>query len=551
MEGMYLFKKRLAILMVAAMVITVFSGCAKPAPAATEAPAAAMTAKEAVKDLKVRQALSLAIDRTAIVETVTKGGQLPATGFVPTGLKDSTGKDFRETNGEFGINPATADVEGAKKLLAEAGFPDGKGFPKLTVTYNTSENHKALAEAIQEMWKQNLGIDVEIQNQEWAVFQDTRHQGNFEVARGGWIGDYEDPMTFLDLWTSYSGNNDAHWYKTEYDKLIEDSKLASGADRDAKLYAAEKMMMDDMIVMPIYYYTHPVMVQKKVKDWYLSLLGHFYFGNTSTDNGKLVWNLHSDPKTIDPALNSAVDGGHIINNTFEGLMRKNDEGLQPAMAEKYEISADGKTYTFHLRDSKWSDGKPVTAGDFEYSWKRALDPATASEYSFQLYYIKGGQEFNEGKGKVEDVAVKAIDEKTLQVELIAPTPYFLDLTTFYTLMPVRKDMVEKDADNWAKKPETAICNGPFKVKEYKTGDRIVLVKNDNYWNAEAVKLTQIDALMIVDASTSLTAFEAGEVDVIDEVPNQEIPRLTAESDTFKIMPYVGTYYFIFNIGDTK
>lgn len=546
-----MFKKGLAILMVSAMVLTMFSGCAKPVPAAIDAPAKAMTAQEAVKDLKVRQALSLAIDRTAIVETVTKGGQLPATGFVPTGLKDSAGNDFRATNGEFGIDPGAADVEGAKKLLAEAGFPDGKGFPKLTVTYNTSENHKALAEAIQEMWKQNLGIDVEIQNQEWAVFQDTRHQGNFEVARGGWIGDYEDPMTFLDLWTSYSGNNDAHWYKTEYDKLIEDSKLASGADRDAKLYEAEKMMMDDMIVMPIYYYTHPVMVQKKVKDWYLSLLGHFYFGNTSTDDGKLVWNLHSDPKTIDPALNSAVDGGHIINNTFEGLMRKNDEGLQPAMAEKYEVSADGKTYTFHLRDSKWSDGKPVTAGDFEYSWKRALDPATASEYSFQLYYIKGGQEFNEGKGKVEDVAVKAIDEKTLQVELIAPTPYFLDLTTFYTLMPVRQDMVEKDADNWAKKPETAIGNGPFKVKEYKTGDRIVLVKNDNYWNAEAVKLTQIDALMIVDASTSLTAFEAGEVDVIDEVPNQEIPRLTAESDTFKIMPYVGTYYFIFNIGDTK
>lgn len=99
------------------------------------------------------------------------------------------------------------------------------------MTYNTSENHKAIAEAVQEMWKQNLGIEVKIQNQEWAVFQDTRHQGNFEVARAGWIGDYEDPMTFLDLWTTYSGNNDAHWYRTEYDKLIEESKLAAVALR--------------------------------------------------------------------------------------------------------------------------------------------------------------------------------------------------------------------------------------------------------------------------------------------------------------------------------
>lgn len=550
MEGMYLFKKGLAILMIAAMALTVFSGCAKPAAPATP-PAAAMTAKEAMKDVNIRKALTLAIDRTAIVETVTKGGQLPATGFVPTGLKDSTGKDFRATNGDFGIDPMAADVEGAKALLAEAGFPDGKGFPKLTITYNTSENHKAIAEAVQEMWKQNLGIEVELQNQEWAVFQDTRHQGNFEVARAGWIGDYEDPMTFLDLWTSYSGNNDAHWYRPEYDKLIEDSKLVSGADRDAKLYAAEKMMMDDWITMPIYFYTHPVMVQKRVKDWDLSMLGHFYFGKASTDDGKLVWNLGSDPKSTDPTLNSAVDGGHIINNTYEGLMRKNEAGLQPGIAEKYEVSADGKTYTFHLRDSKWSDGKPVTAGDFEYSWKRALDPATASEYAFQLYYIKGGQEFNSGKGKIEDVAVKAIDDKTLQVELIAPTPYFLDLTTFYTLMPVRKDMVEKDPENWTKNAATAVSNGPFKLKEYKIGDRIILVPNENYWNKDIVKLKQIDAMMIVDASTALTAVEAGEIDVIDVVPNQEIPRLLAESDIFKIMPYCGTYYFIFNVGDTK
>lgn len=550
MEGMNLFKKGLALMVVMALVISSFAGCAQK-PAAPETPAKEVTAREVVKDLNVRKALTLAIDRTAIVETVTKGGQLPATGFVPTGLLDSTGKDFRATNGDFGIDPTTANVEEAKRLLAEAGFPDGKGFPTLTLMYNTSENHKAIAEAIQEMWKQNLGINVEIQNQEWAVFQDTRHQGNFEVARAGWIGDYEDPMTFLDLWTSYSGNNDAHWYRTEYDKLIEDSKLASGAERDAKLYAAEKMMMDDMIIMPIYYYTQPVMVKNFVKNWYHSVLGHFWFGHASTDNGKLMWNLHADPKTIDPGLNSAVEGGHIINNMYDGLMRKDDSGLRPAMAEKVDVSDDGLTYTFHLSDAKWSDGQPVKAADFEYAWKRVLDPATASEYSFQMYYIKGGQEFNEGTGKVEDVAVKAIDDKTLQVELIAPTPYFLDLTTFYTYMPVRKDMVEKDPENWAKNPATAIGNGAFKLKDYKTGDRIVLVPNENYWDKAGVKLTQIDALMIVDQSTALTAFEAGEIDFIDEVPNQEIPRLLAESDTFKILPYIGTYYYIFNIGDTK
>ncbi|MDN5351438.1 MAG: oligopeptide transport system substrate-binding protein [Clostridiales bacterium] len=506
------------------------------------------TAEEVVQIYEVRKALTLAIDRELLVEQITRAGQLPATGFVPPGLKDSTGADFRATAGDYGIATDSSAVAEAQQLLADAGFPNGEGFPTLTILYNTSEGHQAIAEAIQEMWKQNLNINVELQNQEWAVFQDTRHQGNFEVARAGWIGDYEDPMTFLDLWTSYSGNNDAQWKVKAYDDIIEESKLASGADRDALLYEAEQMIMDDLIVMPIYYYTNPIMVKDDVKGWYLSTLGHWYFGNTTTTDGTLQWNLGSEPKTLDPGLNSAVDGGHIINNTFEGLMRKDDEGIKPAMAESYDVSEDGTVYTFHLRDAMWSDGQPVTAGDFEYAWKRALDPAVASEYGFQMFYIQGAQDYYEGNGSIDDVMVKALDDKTLEVTLAAPTPYFLDLTTFYTFMPVRQDVIEADPEGWAINPETNIGNGPFKLADYKTGDRIVLVPNENYWKADETKLTEIDAMMIVDQSTALTAYEAGELDILDDMPTSEIPRLQAEDPTFQIMPYVGTYYYIFNVG---
>lgn len=262
----------------------------------------------------------------------------------------------------------------------------------------------------------------------------------------------------------------------------------------------------------------------------------------------LRWNLSTDPKTLDPQLNSAADGGHVINNTFEGLMREVEGKLQNGMAEKVDISEDGLTYTFTLRDAKWSDGQPVTAHDFEYAWKRALDPATASEYSFQMYYIKGAQAYNEGDGGLEDVAVKAKDDKTLEVVLEGPTPYFLELTTFYTFMPARKDMVEKIPEGgWAKNPETAICNGPFKLAEYKIGDKLVLVKNDNYWQADKVKLNKIEAEMIVEESTALTAFEAGDLDAIDHLPPQEIPRLKANDPSFQILPLVGTYYYIFNV----
>ena len=552
-------KKLLALLLVLMLTFSL-AACAKDEPvaeteettaaASTEAPKT-LTAEEAVKIYEVRKALTLAIDRTLLVEQITRAGQVPATGFVPPGLKDSTGADFRATAGDYGIATDASGIEEAKQLLADAGFADGANFPTLTILYNTSEGHKAIAEAIQEMWKQNLNINVEIANQEWAVFQDTRHQGNFQVARAGWIGDYEDPMTFLDLWLSYSGNNDAQWKVTAFDDLIEASKLAGGADRDKLLYEAEQMIMDDLIVMPIYYYTNPIMVKEHVQNWYLSTLGHWYFGNTTTDDGTLQWNLGSEPKTIDPALNSAVDGGHIINNTFEGLMRKDNEGIQPAMAESYAVSEDGLTYTFTIRDAKWSDGQAVKAQDFEYAWKRALDPAVASEYGFQMFYIKGAQEYYEGSGAIEDVMIKAVDDKTFEVTLTSPTPYFLDLTTFYTFMPVRQDVVEKNPEGWAADPAITVSNGPFTLSEYKVGDRIVLVPNTNYWKAGDTKLTQIDAMMIVDQSTGLTAYEANELDILDDMPTSEIPKLIAEDPTFQIMPYVGTYYYIFNVGITE
>lgn len=240
------------------------------------------TTKEPVNDPKVRKALTLAIDRQAIVDVVTKGGQKPASGFVPPGMTLSDGSDFREKGGDYGI-PATANVEEAKKLLAEAGYPDGQGFPTIEVMYNTLEAHKAIAEAIQEMWKQNLGINVELRNEEWKVFQETRTQGDFVIARHGWIGDYVDPMTFLDMWLSNSGNNNAQWKNADYDKLIADSKKAEGADRDALMMQAEKLMMDEYITMPIYYYTKPTLLKSYVKGVHFSPLGFVFYHNATIE----------------------------------------------------------------------------------------------------------------------------------------------------------------------------------------------------------------------------------------------------------------------------
>lgn len=265
----------------------------------------------------------------------------------------------------------------------------------------------------------------------------------------------------------------------------------------------------------------------------------------------LVWNMKVDPQTWDPTLNSAADGGHLINNLFDGLTRETEEGIEPAQAESWDISDDKMTYTFHLRDGlKWSDGQPLTAKDFEYSWKRACDPATASEYSFIVTsYLVGGEEYFNGTGSRDDVGVKALDDTTLEVKLKFPVPYFLSLTTFYTYNPVRQDIVEANGEGWEKDPTTCISNGPFKLTEYQTGDHITMVKNDNYWAADTVKLAGVKGLMIVEGTTELSGYENGEIAVLDSIIIDQIPRLQKEDPYFKINSHIGTYYVNFNVDD--
>ncbi|MGN9161115.1 peptide ABC transporter substrate-binding protein [Clostridium sulfidigenes] len=283
-------------------------------------------------------------------------------------------------------------------------------------------------------------------------------------------------------------------------------------------------------------------------------------GNTpvveETVEQKIVYNLGADPKTIDPQLNSAVDGSTIIHNAFEGLMREDENSkIVPGTAEKYEVSDDGTVYTFHIRkDAKWSDGKPVVAGDFEYAWKRALNPKVAAEYAYQLFYIKNGAAYyNQEKvgdkvATAEDVGVKVIDDNTLEVTLEAPVPYFLSLAAFPTYFPVRKDIIEGNEEKWTLKPDTYISNGPFKMSEWKEKESITFVKNENYWDAKNVKLETLEVKLIDDQITYLNAFKSGEIDVIESPPQAEIPTLLDEG-TAKIYPYLGTYFYVINVSD--
>jgi oligopeptide transport system substrate-binding protein len=215
-----------------------------------------------LNDKRVRQALAMAIDRHAITETITRGGELPAYCLTPP-----------DTAGYTAQAQIREDPAAARKLLAEAGYPDGKNFPTIELLYNTLQSHKAIAEALQEMWKKNLHIEVRLHNEEWKVYLDTMHHTNYDLGRAGWIGDYQDPSTFLDCYIGDSGNNETAWSNPEYDRLC---RAASNTGEQAKRFAdfqkAEAILTDELPIIPIYFYTMPRMIRPSVKGFYPNLL---------------------------------------------------------------------------------------------------------------------------------------------------------------------------------------------------------------------------------------------------------------------------------------
>ena len=267
----------------------------------------------------------------------------------------------------------------------------------------------------------------------------------------------------------------------------------------------------------------------------------------ATGDKELAVQIGPDPETIDPALNSAVDGGNMLLHAFECLLTVGQDGtLQPGQAETWETSEDGLTWTFHLRDGlKWSDGTPLTANDFVYSWQRVCDPAVAAPYAETvLGMVKGYDEAI--AGDITALAVSAPDDLTLVVELSAPCSYFGSLAAFATLSPVQQATVEANGDAWAVAPETYVSNGPFYMTEWVPGSHITFSKNPNYWNADAIKLDRLKFLLIEDSNAAYSAYQTGEALMIKDVPTEEIPSLEGNGE-FYVDPIIGTYYLSLNL----
>ncbi|WP_322905064.1 peptide ABC transporter substrate-binding protein [Paenibacillus campi] len=278
-------------------------------------------------------------------------------------------------------------------------------------------------------------------------------------------------------------------------------------------------------------------------------------GNGTTASQDLRINMSAEPPTFDPAQAKDTQTNTALKLMYDGLTRMGADGNPtPGAAEKWDVSEDGLKYTFHLRNNAiWSNGDPVTAQDFVYAWERVLSPATtpASEYAYQLYYLKNGEAFNTGKIKdFSQVGVKAVDDKTLEVTLTAPTPYWLGLTSFYTYYPVNKKNVEANPQ-WAAKADTMVTNGPFTLTTWTTGQQLVWTKNDKYWDKDNIKLNTITASLVNSGATEYASYQSGQLDYAGsptgEIPTDQIAAAKQQyPDQFNAKGIASTYYYEFN-----
>lgn len=292
----------------------------------------------------------------------------------------------------------------------------------------------------------------------------------------------------------------------------------------------------------------------------------------NTDTSAMYLCLASEPEHLDPALSTTVDGACLAVNSFVGLLTYDENGaIAPGVAESYDVSDDKLTYTFHLRDSLWSDGTPVTAGDFVYSWNRAANPLTASDYGYLfdgLIAKNPALDSNADGSYVDEAAaneamanndilrnVEAVDDNTLTVTIETPCPYFLSLCAFPTFFPVPQASVEAADPNgenpgaWAAEAGF-VCNGAFTCTEWKHDESMVYTKNPNYYDAENVTLETLNFMLSNDEAAFYAAYNAGNLDFIDSVPTDEIPNLKGINPEFQVLANLGTYYMCFNVNST-
>lgn len=600
-------KKLLSLLLASALVLGLTACGGEKTTTTTET-----TEKVAIADTpegreaqrqEIRHAIGLLLDRNYIVNEIAQGGQVPASSFVAMGMTNPDGTQFYETAGHSEDYHGYFDVsdegfmanfeEGVNILRKYYDYDEATGkftnFPTLTYLYNTADSHKAIAEYIQAALDA-VGITINLENQEWNTFLNTRKNGQYSIARNGWVADYNDPICFLDMWTTASGNNDAQfgkgahkdlkmydldltpfgldvkvedgtWAET-YDVLIGEIKACGDPEtRYSMMHLAEDMLMETGGILPLYFNTDLYMLDDSVEGFFTNPLGFKNFSSCSLKDGGKSMSvcLASEPDTLDPALNSALDGGTMDLHLFSGLSKwaLDENGKLAILPDAAEELVEGVqnedgtvTYTYTLREGmKWSDGKPVTASDFVFAWQRAASVELAADYGYMFDVIDGYDDvWAENAPADAKLNVKALDDRTLEVTLANNVPYWNELLAFPCYLPVREDVVSNE--KWATDPSTFVSNGAYTIESWDHNSLITLKKNPDFYNAENVKMDELKFYLSDNDNNMLSNFENGSWQMIDSMPVNEIPNLkTKYPDEFFVVGLIGTYYTCWNMNE--
>ncbi|MGL5749241.1 MAG: ABC transporter substrate-binding protein [Paraclostridium sp.] len=507
-----------------------------------------------LENKNARAAIAQALDKQLMCDSILNNGSTVVDYLVAEGLAfNSEGTDYREYAGDMGYSQndeqAKASWEKAKEEV---------GFDTVEIDFLTGEgdNSKRMAEFLQAELQDALpGLTVNIKQQPMKQRFESEEKGDYHFTYSSWNPDYPDPLTFLEtMQTGIMYGLTSGYSSEEYDKLVDEGKASQDQMQSWENYAkAEKIMLEDAFLVPLTQTANAYLEKDYVKGRVLYPYGTPAGYNwVELEDGKTELNLSStaDIPTLDLSKAGDTVSSEVLTNVMEGLTRVDKDGkVIPGMAESWEKSEDGKKWTFKIRkDAKWSNGDSVTAKDFEYSWKRTLDPKTASGYAFIMYDIVGAKEYNLGETtNPDELGIKAIDDYTLEVELVRPVHYFDSLMFFKTFYPQNQKVVEEFGSDYGTSKEKMVYNGPFVMSEWKFEDMYIMSKNPDYWAADTVKLEKVNTKVVKDSNAALNLYETGQIDVVG-LTSENVDRYK-ESPEFKTSKKAGTTFLQINGGN--
>ncbi|MGL5643112.1 MAG: ABC transporter substrate-binding protein, partial [Paraclostridium sp.] len=458
-------KQLLKMSVVSSMIIVSLVGCSNNSGASTEKSIKGDPIK-VLENKNARAAIALALDKQLMCDSILNNGSTAVNYLVAEGLAfDSEGKDYREFAGDMGYEHNDEEANKAwDKAKEELGFD----VVELDFLTGEGDNSKRQAEFIQAELQSSLpGLTVNIKQQPMKQRFESEEKGDYHFTYSNWNPDYPDPLTFLEtMQTGIMYGLTSGYSNVEYDKLVNEGKNSTDPIKSWENYAkAEKIMLDDAFLIPLSQtasaYLEKDYVKGRVLYPYGSPAGYNW---VELGEGRTALNLSStaDIPTLDVSKAGDTVSSEVLTNVMEGLTRVDKDGkVIPGMAERWEKSEDAKTWTFNIRkDAKWSNGDKVTAKDFEFSWKRTLNPETASGYAFIMYDIVGAKEYNLGeKDNPNELGIKAVDDYTLEVNLVRPVHYFDSLMFFKTFFPQNQKVVEKFGSEYGTSKDAMVYNG--------------------------------------------------------------------------------------------